>query len=138
MNYPIDIIVEYNDTAQFRELIRKVFKMDINKCNKAVSDIEQHNNETMDDVTRDEMLYDNESVAEMLEFIMNQTVHVDEFKDLYEKAALRMFSTDLAIGQAILFSYDYFYYFHLCLVEFFRGRFSTDFEPYVNLVKLLS
>lgn len=138
MEYPIDIYVEYNDTNQYRKFIRDVFKMNMNKCKKAVSDIEKHNNEVLDDVTQDEMLYDNESVSKMLEYINDQTIHINEFCELYEKAALKMFSTDVAIGQAVLFSYDYFCYFHPCLVEFFQGRFSTDFEPYVKLVKLLS
>jgi hypothetical protein len=53
-------------------------------------------------------------------------------------AALRMFSEDIDIGLAVLFSYDYMQLFHLCLVEFFYDRFNKDFEPYRELVKLLS
>jgi len=137
MQYPVDIIVDYNDTNSFRNQIRKIFKMNMDICSQNVENIEQHNEETLDEESRDEMLYDGESTVKMLEYIMNETIHVEEFRELYEKAAARMISTDVTIGEAILFSYDYFYYFHACLVEFFMGRFSTDFEPYKKLLELL-
>ena len=100
-----------------------------------ISEIENHNNETLDDITRDEISYDEKAASIMLEYIYNETIHIPEFKLLYEKAAAIMFSTDDTIGQAVLFSYDYFSCYHACLVEFFSQRFSTDFDKYRELIK---
>lgn len=135
--YPIHIPVQYTSTKQYRECIRQVFSMDRTKIAKNIQHIENHNQEKLDDVTRDEAEYDEDAAKAMLEFVYNETIHIAEFKELYEKAAARMFSTDDTIGQAVLCSYDYFYYYHACLVEFFQQRFSTDFVEYRELLKRL-
>jgi hypothetical protein len=137
IRYPTDITVEYNTTEQYRECVRKIFEMDDGKISSKISEIEEHNNEKLDDITRDEIAYDEDAARLMLEYVYNETIYIPEFKTLYEKAAARMFSTDDTIGQAVLFSYDYFYYYHACLVEFFSQRFSTDFEKYRELLKLI-
>ena len=138
INYPVQLKVEYNTTEQYRECIRKVFEMDYSKMSEKIAEIENHNQEMLDDITHDEALYDEDAAKIMLEYVYEETVYIPEFKILYEKAAARMFSTDETIGQAILCSYDYFYYYHACLVEFFLQRFSTDFDKYKELLRLLS
>ena len=105
---------------------------------KEIKEIENHNKEKLDDITKDEFSYDNDAAAIMMGFTYEHTINIPEFQELYKKAALRMFSEDLTIGQAVLFSYDYLYYYHYCLVEFFNNRFNPNFELYKNLLKILS
>jgi hypothetical protein len=138
MEYPLDIKIEYTNTSEYRECLRNLFKMNKNKFQEKINDIENHNKEKLDDITKDEISYDNNAVILMMEYTFNKTKNIDEFKELYKLAALRMFSEDLTIGQAVLFSYDYLYYYHYCLVEIFNNRFHKDFELYKKLVKLLS
>ena len=37
-----------------------------------------------------------------------------------------MFSEDPSIGLAVLYSYDYFSFFHLCFRDFLNNEFSID------------
>ena len=138
MEYPLDIKIEYTNTSKYRECLRNLFKMNKNKFQEKINDIENHNKEKLDDITKDEISYDNDAAILMMEYTFNKTKNIDEFKKIYKMAALRMFSEDLTIGQAVLFSYDYLYYYHYCLVEIFNNRFHKDFELYKKLVKLLS
>lgn len=137
IKYPLNIHVEYTTTEEYRECIRQVFEMDRSKIDAQIQHIEYHNQEHLDDISRDEISYDEDAAKDMLEYIYDETSYIPEFKDLYEKAAMRMFSTDPTIGQAVLCSYDYFSYYHACLVEFFQQRFTTDFLQYKILLQLL-
>jgi len=103
-----------------------------------IKKIENHNNEILDDETRDEISYDDDSSKMMLEYLFQKTQYIEEFSELYKKAAARMFSIDETIGHAILFSYDYLYNYHCCLVDFFNGVFSKNSNSYKVLVKKLS
>ena len=138
MEYPLNIKIEYTNTSEYRECLRNLFKMNKNSFQEKINNIENHNKEKLDDITKDEISYDNDAAILMMEYTFNKTKNIDEFKKLYKMAALRMFSEDLTIGQAVLFSYDYLYYYHYCLVEIFNNRFHKDFELYKNLIKLLS
>ena len=137
MRYRIETPIEYNDTEQYRQCIRALFEMDQTVYEQRIKDIENHNQEVLDDVTRDEMSYDDGAAINVMDYVYSCTTEIIEFEKLYYSAALRMFSEDLNIGIAILFSYDYLQLFHLCLVEFFSDRFNASFEPYRELVKRL-
>lgn len=137
MRYRTETPIEYNDTEQYRQCVRALFEMDQTVYEQRIKDIENHNQETLDDVTRDEISYDGGAAMKVMDYVYSCTKDNAEFKELYSKAAARMFSEDPNIGIAILFSYDYLQLFHLCLVEFFSEKFTTSCEPYRELVKRL-
>jgi len=136
--YPVDINIYYTNTNEYRSCIRKLFNMNKKIYEENIKNIEKHNDELLDDETRDEMSYDDNSSKIMLEYIFKETENNILFSELYKKAAARMFSTDETIGQAILFSYDYFYDYHCCLLEFFNGDFNKNSNSYKELYKKLS
>ncbi|NBQ48919.1 MAG: hypothetical protein EBU33_10785 [Sphingobacteriia bacterium] len=53
----------------------------------------------------------------------------------FTKRASKMISVDPNIGLAVIFSYDYFYLFHLCLADFFRNpdSFTRENINFVNM-----
>jgi hypothetical protein len=136
--YPIDLVINYNNTNEYRVCIRKLFDMNCKNYEEKIKKIETHNNEILDDETRDEISYDDISAKKMLEFIFKETENIYEFSELYKKAAARMLSLDETIGQAILFSYDYLYDYHRCLVDFFNGVFNKNSNSYRELLRKLS
>jgi len=138
IEYPTNIVIEYTNTTEYRKCIRKLFNMDKENYEDKIKKIENHNDEILDDETRDEISYDDDSSKMMLEYLFQKTQHIEEFSELYKKAAARMFSVDETIGQAILFSYDYLCNYHYCLVDFFNGVFSKNSDSYKVLVKKLS
>ena len=83
--------------------------------------------------------YDDKTVSAGLDYIYEKTKLVPAFCDLYTIGAAKMISTDPEIGMAIVFSYDYFELFHLCLVDFLKcGVLETENENYKNLYKKIS
>jgi len=112
--------------------------MDPKVYEKNIAALENHNQEELDQETRDELAYDEVAVNKTVDYVLDCTKDVPEFEELYKMAARRMMSEDPEIGIAILFSYDYMQRFHQCLIEFFQGRWSKDSESYRELVKQLS
>ena len=102
MQYNIGIDVKYENNTEYREALRKVFKMN---C------IEDINNKDLDSESRDELLYDADAINNGMTFILNQTQDKEFFNVIYRIAASRMFSEDLGIGLSVLLAYDNFYYF---------------------------
>ena len=138
MHYRVETPVKYTNTAEYRQCLRALFEMNQETYEQNIRDLENHNDETMDPETHDEMSYDDDAANKSMDYVFECTKCVVEFRELYLKAAAKMLSEDPSIGLAILFSYDYLYHFHACLVEFFEGRFSVDFELYKDLSKILS
>jgi len=126
MLYDINIQVDYNDNIEYRQALRKAFKMN---C------IEDINNADMDEITRDELLYDENAISTCMTFILETTQHITIFKDLYLITAARMFSQDLGIGLSVLFSYDNFKLFHLVLIDYFKDpyNYTSSSNSYNNL-----
>ena len=92
-NYPINLQIHYTNDDEYRECIIRVF----------------HYNETNNED-------DEEFSIKMLDILFEKTsVH---FKELYELSSAVMMMEDLEIGLAILFSYDHFSLFHLCLCDY--------------------
>jgi hypothetical protein len=129
--YNNTITVSYNEDFGYREQLRRVFSMD-------VTGIEIQDD--IDDVSKDEMIYDDKNVSIGLDFLYAKTKDVKVFHELYLVAASRMLSENTEIGIAVLFSYDYFALFHLCLVDFFNSNetITSDNENYVKLYKKIS
>ena len=119
--YNINVDVNYDSNFKYRKCLRDVFTMDITNI-----DISLNNIPDLDDETRDEMLFDENKVCKGLDYIYNLTKTNDHFNDLYSSAASVMFSEDPNIGLAVLYSYDYFNFFHLCFRDFVNNEFSID------------
>lgn len=115
------IDVSYSNNTQYRALFRQITQMDTSKY------IDNIN--TLDDVdaeTLDEYNFDGEKVDAFLSLVVKYTIHVPEFKHIYELAAARMFSIDPEIGITILLSYDYLYLFYPLLWDFIHNTIGCD------------
>jgi hypothetical protein len=77
-----------------------------------------YNTKELDEETLDELLYDSDKISDTLRELYELTKENLLFQNLYTLAAAKMISTDLTIGQIILFSYDYLYLFHPCMCVF--------------------
>lgn len=119
--YNINVDVKYECNSKYRQCLRDVFTMDVTKM-----DVSLNNIPDLDDETRDEMLFDENKISEGLDYIYNLTKTNDYFNDLYYGAANVMFSQDPNIGLSVLYSYDYFIFFHLCFRDFVNKEFSID------------
>jgi hypothetical protein len=138
IQYSIDIKVEYTNNYEYRLCLRDLFNMDKKVYEDKIKNIEKHNQENLDDISKDEISYDDNAASLMMEYIFNSTKDIIEYQELYKNAALKMFSEDLTIGQSILMSYDYLHLYHLCLVDFFKNGFNKDFYYFIKLSELLS
>jgi hypothetical protein len=136
-DYDVSLYVEYNNTREYRNVIRKIFKMDMKKMEEEVNN--EYETEGMDEETKDELLYDNEKSIYMMDKVFDLTKNNALFLKLYELAAAKMLSCDHLIGECILFSYDYLYFFHLCLCRFIKNPedFNEDCIEYIQLKEKL-
>ncbi len=119
--YNINVDVNYQCNFKYRQCLRDVFTMDVTKMDASLNNIPD-----LDDETRDEMLFDENQVCKGLDYVYNLTKTNQYFNDLYYSAAKVMFSEDPNIGIAVLYSYDYFIFFHLCFRDFMNNEFSID------------
>lgn len=127
--YNINVKVEYIDNKSYRECLRKIANMDISNLNIPFDQMED-----LDEETKDELLFDENAMNKTMDFVYEKTINNDCFKELYLHGSSKMFSLDENIGLAVLFSYDYLEWFHLCLVEFFeKNEFNENSIYYINL-----
>ena len=126
--YNLNLDVTYENNEQYRATLRRLFYMDISNCSI---------DESIDDETRDELLYDENAVNDVMDELFCITAQFPLFQTLYDNAAAKMISTDRTIGQAVLFSYDYLSLFHRCLASFIKNpdTFDENNEYYVALLK---
>ena len=92
-NYPIHLQIQYTNDDEYRECIVRVFHYD-------------DTNEDSDDGYS----------TKLLDILFEKTAVI--FKELYELSSAVMMMEDLGIGLAILFSYEHFSLFHLCLCDY--------------------
>jgi hypothetical protein len=123
-NYDLNKDVSYTNNREYRKCLRELFNMNC-IINEDLNDI--------DEETKDELLYDENTMSAIMDEIFNATKNNELFNELYDLAAARMFSTDRTIGQAVLLSYDYLCFFHNCLASFLRGNFDNKNEFYLLL-----
>lgn len=116
--YPINLVVRYNNTLEYRQSLRLLFSMSDSKYPALDEDI--------DEVSRDELEYDEEAAKQAMDYVFRTTKKNPIFNELYLLAAARMFSTDPEIGLSVLFSYDYLEIFHYCLVSFYDKTVLSD------------
>lgn len=101
--------VQYNNTTEYRECLRRVFRMDLSqKTGYSDLSFSQMNVEDLDAESNDEMLFDDLAISKGLDYLYECTKGIPEFQELYDEYAGKMFSTDRTIGQAVLCSYDHF------------------------------
>ena len=134
MTYNIDHDVKYTDNFEYRDSMRQVFSMALRTTQiHAIAD-------DIDDESRDELLYDDASISAGLDYIFDATKDVLVFSELFLVAAGRMLSENKEIGLAVVFSYDYFELFHLCLRDYFANpsAFTAKNENYVKLWNKIS
>lgn len=130
--YPTDMIIQYQDTREYRNCLRCLFGMSSAKYPDIHPDV--------DDESKDELEFDEDATAIAMEYVYSKTKDEPIFQQLYSLAAARMLSFDHEIGMSVLFSYDYLEIFHYCLVSFFGGdvdEYNTDFSKNKGVVELI-
>ena len=113
-SYPMQLNIQYSTDEEYRKCLRDVFQMDSTQF-PDVKDMD------LDQVTADEMMYDEKAASRTMEHVFENTFQHKDFILLYEKAASFMFSIDTNIGLTILFGYDYLDLFHPLLSGFFSN-----------------
>lgn len=122
--------ITYSDSNGYRDIIRRVFRM-----NEVVAENALLKKDDVDDESWDEMLFDSDSITKTMDTLYDKTEDHPLFAELYEIAAAQMISTDYKIGQAVLMSYDYFRLFHPCLCTFLNTpeAFNETCRYYIQL-----
>jgi hypothetical protein len=106
--------IYYDDNITYRRCIRTVFNINNEKMTPyaSLSTEDIYSKDEIDEESHDEMLLDSEALDTYMEYLFVLTRTKYEFQELYKKAASRMFSLDMKIGQAVLCSYDTFVWYH--------------------------
>ena len=120
----------YNSNKEFRQVVRDYFKMNI-------QDIDL---EDCDDISKDELLYDNDAMVLGMNNIIENTKNNILFDELYSLAAAKMFSIDKETGLCILLCYDFFAYFIPVYETFLRepDSFNNENILFIELKQKLS
>ena len=117
INYNIDCVISYNDNGGYRKAMRELFHM-------KEPDLSEYGD--LDEETRDELLFDESTISKVTDKIYDITKNHPLFQELYTMAAGRFLSTNMEIGLAVVFCYDYLPLFHNCLASFFRNEFDLS------------
>jgi hypothetical protein len=134
MNYNTrNLYIEYKTNKEYRQVIREVFNQD---CS---SQEEELNKYDLDEESYDEMLYDNNTMLNILDTIYLNTKSHYMFQTLYDLAAAKMMSINREIGLSVLYSYDYFYLMHICLCIYldYPEQFNEACPYYIELIDKL-
>lgn len=110
INYGFEIDPIYTNDAEYRKCIRDLFRM------KNV-DVEGD----IDDISRDEMDYDEDSINTVMAQLYELTKNNAHFQELYDLAAAKLMSMDRETGQVVLFSFQYMWLYHKCLAAFYQN-----------------
>jgi len=130
--YPVSLLVDYSNSQEYRECVRRIFQMDSSKYPEMAKDPE------IDAESRDENEYDEDASAKAIETIFEKTRNCPAIDELYLLAAARMFSTEQDIGLAILMSYDYLFFFHPILAEFFGNHETFENKNHPLILEITS
>ena len=101
--------IQYNNDAEYRAHIRKIFRFDANEKFTYGGKITKFSE--LDQETQDELMFDSKQVSQTMDELYEDTIKDGVFRELYMSAAGRMFSTDPKIGHAIVCSYDTFQWY---------------------------
>ena len=138
LHYLSSKTIQYTDNKGYRQCLRNLFNMNPNTYAEKISELKSI--EDLDEETEDEISYDCEAAEKVMEDIFSQTKGNEIMDNIYSCAAARMFSEDMSIGLAVLFSYDYMPFFYLCLVDYLKAPndFNKNNNNYINLMKKIS
>lgn len=118
-NYNYKIIVNYANNTEYRKCFRQAFCFDekyiLEKLKQQYPDFD-----TFEHDTKDELIYDEFKVEQIMDEIMKTTKFIKSFSEIYKKAASFVISDNSDIGLSILLGYDYFQDFHKILSEWFN------------------
>lgn len=109
----------YTSNKEYRQAVRDFCKMD-----------QQEIIEDIDDETRDEMDFDILASKNTQDFIFEKTKDHPLWLYLYDKAAAKFLSEDREIGLAVLFCYDFFWYFKKCWDDYFKYLEENNIENF--------
>ena len=118
--YDHTLEITYSDDDEYRDCIRRVFGMNPANC-----------------TNDDGFIYDDKNVSAGLDYVFATTKDIPEFHDIYLIGAGKMMSSESEIGMAIVFSYEYFDLFHLCLADYMRDG-VVNKENYTKLHEKIS
>ena len=120
--------VSYSDDVEFRAAIRRVFGMTPLLPTDAAD---------MDPVTADELDYDVEAAAVVMDDVFDKTSNDVLFQELYDIAASKMMSLDRTIGMAVLFAFDNFAHYHRCLCVYLKdpSAWSREHPVFVAMLE---
>jgi len=114
--------ISYHSNKEYRDCIRHIFKFSKNNISGYADLPKEHILENIDEESKDEMEFDIYKMEEGLNLLFEKTIGYPLFEELYILAAATMISTNVKIGQTVLFSYDYFHLFYVCLWHFFMKK----------------
>ena len=125
--------MNYTDNSQYRQCIRNYFNMTQQACSQNIQ-------QDWDEETIDEMSYDDSAISKGLDVIYDKTKNHPLFKTIYQNAAAKMISMDNEIGLAVCISYDYFKYFHACIMLYDRdpSGFIESSQEYQTMIQKLT
>lgn len=131
LKYDLSIpLIHYSNNKEYRKIFRECFGFHLSIDEIAAKLLIKP--EEVDDESYDELLFDSGAVETEMNSLYKLTRGVPIFKELYLIAAAKMISEDPLIGQAVLFSYDYFALFHACLVSYLVHG-NIEGEPFDRL-----
>jgi hypothetical protein len=131
MLYPTHLKSAYDDDISYRIFIRDLFSM------KHQSSWDPNYIHEVDDVSIDEYDYDEDAASQLLDSIYAETHSIPVFNELYVLAAATMMSEDTSIGLAVLFSYNFAYVFHNCIISYVINN-DTEYSGFKELQYSLS
>jgi hypothetical protein len=123
--------ITYTTNKEYRKAVREFCKMNCVET--------ENTDDTMDEETKDELLYDSLGSQMTMNQIYEKTKDHPLWQKIYEKSAAKFFSTDREIGLSILFCYDFFPGFYDCWHSFLEcpEKFDETNEWYEILYNTL-
>jgi len=114
--------ISYHSNKEYRDCIRNIFQFSKDNKTYYAGLSKEDILENIDEESKDEMEFDIYKMEEGLNILFENTIKDPLFEELYILAAATMISTNVKIGQTVLFSYDYFHLFYVCLWHFFMKK----------------
>jgi len=129
--YPVDNIVLCGSDSEYRVSMRSMMKMGKNKTNTEID-----NPDEADAISADEQDFDQFAAITFMKGLFGKTEKDKDLMALYVAAAGAFLTTDPTTGIVVLFAYDNFAEFHLCLKDYFEHPENklTENEHYIFLL----
>lgn len=125
-----DIDVNYTTNRQYREILRKIFKMETQYY--IENDLIYFKNgdilycDDVDDETLDELNIDDSRTDICSQFIIEYMNKHPKLRELFEWSSAKVFSIDIEVGIIYLLSFHYLPRFYSLLCKVHNGQEITD------------